>query len=350
MQDSPNGRQGRRRSPEEQAYNMLQPLRTITANTFIESIRQPIFTVLLVVGGLGMVLMPSLTAYSMDEDIRLLMELSISWLYVVSVLLAAFTATSVLSREIENRTVLTVLTKPVPRPVFVLGKFLGVTGAILMAMWALAMLMLMVIRNGVMTTASDTLDRPVLLFGVLAVLTALVVGAAMNYLYHKPFTSRFVAILTGGLTVGLLLLLIIDRNFGFQSPAAEFTHGGMMHGGQMPAAIALVALSVLFLTAVAIAASTRLSQAATMTVTLLVVGMGLTGRGVLLGGAIEPGTWQDQASRFLPDLLLLWPGEALVQDKTITGGFVLAAAGYALALTVAGVLLAVALFQRRELG
>ncbi|MCC5828336.1 MAG: ABC transporter permease [Phycisphaeraceae bacterium] len=329
---------------------MIQPTWTIAANTFVESIRQPIYSVLLVIGGLGMMLMPSLTAYSMDEDLRFLMELGISWLYTTTVLLAAFTATGVITREIENRTVLTVLTKPVPRPIFILGKFMGVSLAIFLAMWTLALLFALIIRHGVMSTASDRLDWPVILLGSLAALGAVGVSAAMNYLYQHPFTSRFVLYLAGGMTVAAALLLFIDKDFAFQSPAVEFGQEGMFQAGQIPAAVLLVGLSAWFLTGVAIAASTRLSQAATLAVTLIAVAIGMIGRAGLVGGLVDGNPMLDSISRIIPDLLLLWPGDALAQQRELTGSFLLSASAYALSLVAATVMVAIALFQRRQLG
>ena len=63
--------------------------------------------------------------------------------------LAAFVATNVLTREIDNRTVLTVVSKPVSRPIFVLGKFLGVAGAQTIVMVFLAVLFMLVEIHGV---------------------------------------------------------------------------------------------------------------------------------------------------------------------------------------------------------
>ncbi|MDX1681939.1 MAG: ABC transporter permease subunit, partial [Phycisphaeraceae bacterium] len=131
---------------------MLGQLFTISRNTFKESIRQPIFVVLIFVAGLLLVLNPSLAAYTMEDDDRLLVDLGLSTLFLIGLLLAAFTATNVLTVELENRTVLTVVSKPVPRPVFMLGKFLGVAAAILIAFWTLSTIFLLTVRHGVMTT------------------------------------------------------------------------------------------------------------------------------------------------------------------------------------------------------
>ncbi len=74
-----------------------------------------------------------LSFYTFGEDIKLLKECGI----VVIMLLAAFqgiwSASSSISEEVEGRTALTVLSKPIQRRSYVLGKFLGI-------FWVVAML------------------------------------------------------------------------------------------------------------------------------------------------------------------------------------------------------------------
>ena len=112
---------------------MIQQLLTIARNTFLESIRQPIFSVLLLVGTLALILNPMISAYTLDDDNKQLIDMGLSTLFVCGLLLSAFTATSVLSQELENKTVLTVISKPISRPLFVVGKYVGVSAALFVA-------------------------------------------------------------------------------------------------------------------------------------------------------------------------------------------------------------------------
>ena len=109
---------------------MFQQLLTLSRNTFIESIRQPIYVVLIFVGSIGLWLNTHLAAYTFGNDNKMMIDLGLSTLFLIGLALAAFSATGVLSAEIENRTVLTVVSKPVGRPLFVVGKYLGVAAAI----------------------------------------------------------------------------------------------------------------------------------------------------------------------------------------------------------------------------
>ncbi|MBX3356783.1 MAG: ABC transporter permease [Phycisphaeraceae bacterium] len=119
----------------------------IARNTLVESIRQPVFFILVLACGIMQAANNFFSAYSMgfsdsaevSGDNKMLLDIGLSTVLVCATLLAAFLATSVVSREIEDKTALTVISKPVGRPVFVLGKYLGIAGAIVVGAIAAAM-------------------------------------------------------------------------------------------------------------------------------------------------------------------------------------------------------------------
>ena len=112
---------------------MFQQLLAIIRNTFFESVRQPVVLVVLVGAALLIVLSNPLSAFTMDENQRMLIDIGLATIFMSAALLSGFIATSVLGREISNKTALTVISKPVGRPLFVIGKFLGVALAMMLA-------------------------------------------------------------------------------------------------------------------------------------------------------------------------------------------------------------------------
>ena len=252
---------------------MFMQLSSITRVTFVEAVRQPIFVVLLLAGTLLMVMNPFMAAYSMEPgsgDNKMLVDLGLGTVFFVGVFLAAFTATGVIHQEMANKTALTVVSKPVARPIFVLGKFIGVSGAITLAAYILMLVFLFTLRHRVLQNKSDPIDWPVVLFGVGAILLALGIAAAANYLYSKVFTSTFTAALLITLTVGFGLVTIIDNHWGFQHPATDFIKDeGRI--GQVAVGGIFIVQGLLILTAFAVALSTRFSQVVTLVVCLGVV-------------------------------------------------------------------------------
>ena len=366
---------------------MLGQLWTISRNTFTESIRQPIFTVLLLLAAVGLVLNPFLSAYSMETgegDRKLLVDMGFSVVFVIGILLAAFTATDVLSREIERRTVLTVVSKPVARPVFVIGKFLGVAAAIFVAYWILSLLFIGTYRHGVMSAASDDLDYPVVLLNLGAGLVAAAVATAGNYLYGWLFTSTFIKTLFLTMTLAFLGVLMLGKGWVPQSPL----HDLLAHDGellQIVVGLVMIFEAVTILTAVAVAVSTRLGQVMTLlicagTFFLGIASSSLSGQvNQRLSLPADLDVWRslwavldadttltqkgaDVAAKLLylvtPNLQFLWPADAITQGHSLlhdaAGDFSLGVIGmltaYSLLYVVVVLAVAVLLFQRREVG
>ncbi len=359
---------------------MFTQLRTIAANTFTESIRQPIFVVLTLAGALLLVLNLQLSAYTFDDDTRQMISMSLNVLFLGGLFLAAVTATEVISREIRDRTVLTVVSKPVPRPVFVVGKFLGVLAAIAVAYWTLCMVLLLTIRQGVMMTASDQFDMPVIVLGVGAFVLAVGVATMGNYLYRWVFGSTLVWSLAIAMTLAAGLVLVVSRDWQLQPPWWEFVDPGLKSPGQLLRTCiggVLVFEAVTLLTAVAVACSTRLGQAATMMICLGVFVLGLFSNQfsllvnqalsldpalpyfASLGAIFDAEISVVQKTVYLlakglylvaPNLQLLWPGDAIATQTDFTLGYLLSATLYAAFYTGALVALAVGVFQTREVG
>ena len=373
---------------------LLVQLLVIAKNTFTEAIRQPIYTILLGLAFLVIGFTPSLSGYTMThgEDTFMLMDQGLATVALATLLLAAFTATGVVSEEIERRTVLTVVSKPVARPVFILGKFLGVMAAIAIAYWMLSLFLLLVVRHGVLQTASDHLDGPVWGFTTLAILTALTVAATGNYLYRWVFTSTFVKLLPITLTAAFALVLVISKEGELQSPITEFVVytrtsrvnpdvplqvEAMSRYFHLSIGLILMFGAMVVLTATAVACSTRLGQVATILVMAAVFFVGLLTNSlsqlVNQWAGVSPtlGLFESIAAILaadldtglkalygliklgylvLPNLQLLWPADAISQENTISLYYFGLSGLYAGCQTVVILALAGSRFQRREVG
>ncbi|MCA9278547.1 MAG: ABC transporter permease subunit [Phycisphaeraceae bacterium] len=254
-------------------------LLTIARNCFLESIRQPIYFLIVMISGVCQLLLTWGTNFSMGKstetgevnyDNKLLLDLGLGTIFVCGTVLAAFVATAVISEEIERKTVLTVVSKPVSRPTLVIGKYLGVSLSLLVGMITMAIFMLMGIRHGVMSTAADKLDWVVITFSIGTVFLCLVLSAAANYLYSWSFSQAAVLSLAPAMIISYLFVLVLSPKWEWQAISTDFKP-------QISMACAALTLAVLMLSAVAVAASTRLGQVMTIVVT----------GGVFLGGLLS---------------------------------------------------------------
>lgn len=239
----------------------------IARNTLVESIRQPVFFILVLACGIMQAANNFFSAYSMgfsdsaevSGDNKMLLDIGLSTVLVCATLLAAFLATSVVSREIEDKTALTVISKPVGRPLFVIGKYLGIAGAILIGTVLMLLFFLFAIERGVMSAAYDDPNFPAIVMVLGAVGVSIGVAVWGNYFYGWVFSSTACLLMLPLTLVGYLIALSVDVHWRPQPIGEDFKP-------QITIACFAVLLSMMVLTAVAVAASTRLGQVMTIVV------------------------------------------------------------------------------------
>lgn len=390
---------------------MFTKLLAITKNTFTETIRQPVFGLLVLIIMACLTINTSIASFSTSpsdeiyDDDKLLYDLGLSTMLIGGLFLAGFSSAGVLSREIENKTVLTVISKPVSRPLFVIGKFIGLAGAITAGFFLCAITFFLSARHGVMQANYHHMDWVVLLFGLGAFVLTFGIATFCNYFYGWHFSSTCLAIGTILMTLACIPVCFLDRDWNTQSFAKETIEA------QLPTAVILVYFAVIILTALAVAASTRLGQVMTLLVCFVVLGLGLTSDYFFqpyafpdykpfastqpsaaddpmlekarspdsatlsenpaaespdeTGQEPEPAATATEltAARagkktaqtlarivyaVIPNMQFFWVSDAIILRRPIPGSFVLRVLGYAVFYIIALVLLAVALFQTRE--
>jgi Cu-processing system permease protein len=143
-------------------------------------------------------LMSQLTA---GQDLKVIKDLGLATMNMIGLLIALFIGTGLVAKEVERRSIYSILSKPVTRPDFLLGKFAGLvlTLAVNLSMMALAFYAMLYymevttdpwIKGGWRAPAMDArLLVPVALIGVQLMLTT---AAA---LFFSTFTSPLLAVL-----------------------------------------------------------------------------------------------------------------------------------------------------------
>ena len=97
----------------------------IASATTKEAIGQPIFTVALIVGVVLLLSFIVIPYNTFGEDVKMLKDSGLTLIKVLALLVVVWTASVSVAEEIEGRTSLTVLSKPLTRTQFILGKFAG---------------------------------------------------------------------------------------------------------------------------------------------------------------------------------------------------------------------------------
>jgi ABC-2 type transport system permease protein len=325
---------------------MFSKMFAISRNTFVETVRQPIYGVLLWLGAGLLALSPALAAFSLQagNDVKVHEDVGLATLLLYGLIASVFSATSVITREIEDHTVLTVVSKPVSRPVFLLGKYVGVCGAVLVGYYFLCLVFFMTIRQGVMETATDKLDQPVLVFGGLALAISLVAAVFGNYVYGWHFSSALVAWVAPLGTLALIGVLFVGKDWIVQPPTKDFGDLQVLY------AVAMSYCGVLILTALAVALATRFSQVMTLLFCAGIYVLGLLSDYYFGRAAAEGRAWFYKVLyAAVPNFQFFWAGDALSQEHLIPVAQVAQVAAYAALYSFAVLALGMALFQTREI-
>jgi ABC-type transport system involved in multi-copper enzyme maturation permease subunit len=99
---------------------------------FRESVRQPMFWLLFSIAFVAMWISPYVPYFTFGEDHIMVKELGYDTIMFVAALFGTLAASMFVSDEIEGRTAITLMSKPVSRRQFLLGKFVGIMLAIML--------------------------------------------------------------------------------------------------------------------------------------------------------------------------------------------------------------------------
>src|SRR5580704_16292043 len=95
-----------------------------------EAIRQPLFPLLMALALIVLVTNTFVPFFSFGEDYRMLIDCGLATILICGLLLAVWTSSTSIADEIEGKTAMTLLSKPINRRQFVLGKFVGIMVAV----------------------------------------------------------------------------------------------------------------------------------------------------------------------------------------------------------------------------
>jgi len=325
----------------------MYKLFTIAKNTFVETLRQPVYAIIIIAALFLFFISPSLTMYTMSDDNKLLREIGLSTLFLASLFIAIFAASGAVAEEIENKTITTVLSKPVQRPIFIIAKFLGVSAAVILAHYICTIALLMAIRHGVLESAADTHDWTVVGTAGAVVAASFLLSAFFNYVYDWRISSTAVVLTGIFATSGIVFLSFIDRNWQF-NPRENGINAVDIYGS------VLLLLAAIIIVALAVALSVRFNIVVTLSACI----------GIFLLGLVSDYTFGNLAEKqffgaeilatigryLVPNLQIFWISDAIYEGSEVPLKYIIISASYALCYTIAILALAVALFQKRQVG
>jgi ABC-type transport system involved in multi-copper enzyme maturation permease subunit len=101
----------------------------LARHTFAEAVAQPIYLLVLVVGAAILGVLALLPFFTLGEDVQMFMDVGRDIIVLLVLLATLFATSATIYNEIEDRTMLTLMSKPVARWQVIVGKFLGLAAS-----------------------------------------------------------------------------------------------------------------------------------------------------------------------------------------------------------------------------
>jgi ABC-type transport system involved in multi-copper enzyme maturation permease subunit len=223
---------------------MMRRILSIAANTFRETIRNKILYAILAFALFVIGMTFFLADLSVGDFTRIIVDVGLAAIHVFGVIMAVFLGITLVSNEVDRKTIYLILSKPVRRFEFILGKTLGLNFTLALTTLAMAMLLFLlhlayryggraepgifVASAGIcmelvlltcLATLFSTFTTPVL--SAIFTLSLFLVGHVTNYLYVLGERSQVPAVQWG--SKALFYLLPNLENFNWKN---EVVYGG----------------------------------------------------------------------------------------------------------------------------
>lgn len=187
----------------------MKAIWAIATTTVGEAIRRRVLLVILLVGVLFLAIAPGLSVLSARQERTVLVGVTLGMLQLTSAVIALVLSVYLIPNEIERRTIYTILSKPVQRWQFLLGKYLGAVMAlgVMMALMTLVLVLVFALQQGVSSVDELAMlgKAPIMFFVQMSLLAAVAIFFST---FVAPLVNFF---LSGGLyVVGSLFNTVFD--------------------------------------------------------------------------------------------------------------------------------------------
>lgn len=174
----------------------MSRLVAIALNTFREAVRDRILYGIVFFAIAFLLFSLVLGALSLNQEERVLVDVGIAGISIFSVVIAVFLGVSLLFKEIEKKTLYTVLPKPVRRWEFIVGKFLGLVGTLFVQVALMGTVLALLLWFEDVPVGRAVLGALLLVFLEVSLVSAVA-------LFFSSFSTPFVS---GVLTLGVFVI------------------------------------------------------------------------------------------------------------------------------------------------
>ncbi len=174
----------------------MRPILSIASTTVGEAIRRKVLLIILLIGLVFLFVAPALGVLSTRSESTVLKGFMLFTIQLTGAVIAVVLTVYMIPNEVERRTIYTILSKPVQRWQFLVGKYLGAVAALalMMGMMSIVLVGVFVLQQGAnASAAADLLKGPMLYFVQMSLLAALAIFFST---FASPLVNFF---LSGGI-------------------------------------------------------------------------------------------------------------------------------------------------------
>jgi len=170
----------------------MKKIGILALNAFRENIWSRIFILVLLFGGVFIYFSLILGFLAVDQEIRVLMDVGLALIELMTLVATLYASATLFLREIETKTIYLILTRPLTRRDYLLGRVLG-----LILSTFFAILMMSILHVAILLTQGWHWDNsyPLALLGILL---KMLIASALAVFFALSSTSAMAAILFSG--------------------------------------------------------------------------------------------------------------------------------------------------------
>ena len=224
----------------------------IAGITYKEAVRNKLLNVLVLFAIIAIASTRFFTIFAPSEEIKIIQDTSLGIIRFIGMLITVFVTGGLLPREIERRTVTTILSKPVTRTQFLFGKFCGALYAIFVNLIIMTVFLMLLLYVKSRIFNIDLLKAILLMSGEFVVLCSItlcvstlaseifniifgilifIIGHLTNYLQHMA--GRFESVAMKAILWSLYTALPNFENFKIQNAIVLGTKVSVQYVGKV---------------------------------------------------------------------------------------------------------------------
>lgn len=172
---------------------LIPHIRILAYHSWREQLRNKSFAVALLFSAVILYVSLLLGTLAVDQELRVLLDFGLGFIELMALFMAVYGAATAVLREIETKTIYLILTRPISRADYLIGRFMGLFLSVLSAILAMGAVHLAVLK------AKGWAFDPEYLLAVLGIVLKLAVATALAGFWALASTSVLSALTITGI-------------------------------------------------------------------------------------------------------------------------------------------------------